>query len=94
MKQRKVTRNKCVGNMIKQGIVGIAAGFMHCKVVSIRREATLLLGLLSSSVSGLQKMNIPEAISGIKKLLFDEVLEVRNAISWALCRIVLSRSGS
>jgi len=23
--------------MIKQGVVGIAAAFMHCKVVSIRR---------------------------------------------------------
>jgi hypothetical protein len=60
--------------MIKQGLVGIASAYMHCKVVSIRREATLLLGLLLSTVSGLQKMNINEAITGIKKLLFDEEL--------------------
>lgn len=57
--------------MIKQGLVGIAAAFMHCKVVSIRREATLLFGLLLSTVPGLQKMSINEAITGIKKLLFD-----------------------
>jgi HEAT repeat protein len=44
--------------------------------------------------SGLQKMGVNEAITGIKKLLFDEELEVRNAISWALCRIVLSRAGT
>lgn len=80
--------------MIRLGVVGIAAAYMHCKVVSIRREATLLLGLLLSTVSGLQKMSINEAITGIKKLLFDEELEVRNAISWTLCRIVLSRTGT
>lgn len=57
--------------MIKLGLVGVASAFMHCKVVSIRREATLLLGLLLSTVPGLQKMNINEAITGIKKLLFD-----------------------
>lgn len=57
--------------MIKQGVVGIAAAFMHCKVVSIRREATLLLGLLLSSTTGLQKVSINEAFTGIKKLLFD-----------------------
>jgi hypothetical protein len=42
--------------MIKQDLVGIAAAYLHCKVVSIRREATLLLGLLLTSVSGLQRM--------------------------------------
>lgn len=47
-----------------------------------------------STLSGLQKMTINEAITGIKKLLFDEELEVRNAISWAICRIVLSRAGT
>jgi hypothetical protein len=58
--------------MIRQGLVGIAAAYLHCKVVSIRREATLLLGLLLSTVSGLQRMSTEEALTGIKKLLFDE----------------------
>ena len=80
--------------MIKQGAVGIAAAYLHCKVVSIRREATLLLGLLLSSSTGLSKMSINETFTGLKKLLFDEELEVRNAISWTICRIVLSRAGT
>lgn len=80
--------------MIQQGVVGLAAAYTHCKVVSIRREATLLLGLLLSYPSGLQKMSIPETFEGLKKLLFDEELEVRNAVSWTICRIVLSRMGT
>ena len=32
--------------------------------------------------------------TGLKALLFDEQLEVRNAVSWSICRIVLSRTGS
>ena len=35
--------------MIEQGCVGLASAFCHCGVVSIRREATLLLGLLLST---------------------------------------------
>lgn len=35
-----------------------------------------------------------ETHSGLKALLFDEQLEVRNAVSWAICRLVLSRTGA
>lgn len=35
--------------MIDQGCVGLASAFSHCKIKSIRREATLLLGLLLSN---------------------------------------------
>ena len=80
--------------MIQQGVVGLAAAYTHCKVVSIRREATLLLGLLLSCPSGLEKMSIQETFDGLRKLLFDEELEVRNAVSWTICRIVLSRLGT
>jgi hypothetical protein len=79
--------------MIEQGCVGLASAFSHCKVVSIRREATLLIGLLLSTNEGLAKVG-KETFEGLKKLLFDEELEVRNAVSWAICRIVLSRSGA
>ena len=53
--------------MIKQGVVGIAAAYLHCKVVSIRREATLLLGLLLSNQTGLSRMSMTETFTGIKK---------------------------
>jgi hypothetical protein len=42
--------------MIEQGCVGLASAFCHCRVVSIRREATLLVGLLLSTNEGLAKM--------------------------------------
>ena len=35
-----------------------------------------------------------ETFTGMKALVFDEELEVRNAVSWAICRIVLSRNGA
>lgn len=57
--------------MIRLGVVGIAAAYLHCQVVCIRREATLLLGLLMSCSSGLSKMSINETFTGLKKLLFD-----------------------
>lgn len=79
--------------MIELGCVGLASAFSHCKVISIRREATLLLGLLLSTNEGLSKMS-KETYLGFKALLFDEQLEVRNAVSWAICRIVLSRNGA
>lgn len=79
--------------MIEQGCVGLASAFSHCKVNSIRREATLLLGLLLSTNEGLSKMG-KETFAGLKNLLFDEELDVRNAVSWAICRIVLSRNGA
>jgi len=79
--------------MIELGCVGLASAFTHCKVVSIRREATLLLGLLLSTNEGLSKMG-HETFTGLKALLFDQELEVRNAVSWAICRIVLSRMGA
>ena len=71
---KKVPLVLVLDNMIRQGVVGIAAAYMHCKVVSIRREATLLLGLLMSSPTGLSKMSINETFTGIKKLLFDDEL--------------------
>ena len=74
MRLRKVKQKINSDNMIRQGVVGVAAAYLHCKVVSIRREACLLLGLLLSSPTGLSKMSVPEAINGIKKLLFDEEL--------------------
>lgn len=79
--------------MIAQGCVGLASAFVHCKVVGIRREATLLLGLLLSTNEGLGRLG-KETFLGLKALLFDEELEVRNAVSWAICRIVLSRAGA
>lgn len=79
--------------MIGQGCVGLASAFVHCKVVDIRREATLLLGLLLSTNEGLARLG-KETFLGLKALLFDEELEVRNAVSWAICRIVLSRAGA
>jgi hypothetical protein len=59
--------------MIEQGCVGLASAFCHCKVVSIRREATLLIGLLLSTNEGLAKMS-KETFEGLKKLLFDDEL--------------------
>ncbi len=56
--------------MIEQGVVGLASAYCHCKAVSIRREATLLLGLLLSTSEGLTKMS-KETYTGFKKLLFD-----------------------
>jgi hypothetical protein len=42
--------------MIELGFVGLASAYCHCKIVSIRREATLFLGLLLSTPEGLVKM--------------------------------------
>jgi hypothetical protein len=44
------------GKMIDLGFVGLASAYCHCKIVSIRREATLFLGLLLSTPQGLAKM--------------------------------------
>jgi len=79
--------------MIDQGCVGLASAFCHCKVVSIRREATLLIGLLLSTNEGLWKM-CKETFTGLNSLLFDQELDVRNAVSWTICRIVFSRMGA
>jgi len=35
--------------MLELGVLGLASAYCHCKVVSIRREAALLLGLLLST---------------------------------------------
>jgi hypothetical protein len=42
--------------MIELGFVGLASAYCHCKIVSIRREATIFLGLLLSTPEGLVKM--------------------------------------
>lgn len=57
--------------MIEMGFVGLASAYCHCKIVSIRREATLFLGLLLSTPEGLTKMQ-NEAFTALKNLLFDE----------------------
>lgn len=59
--------------MIDLGFVGLASAYCHCKIVSIRREATLFLGLLLSTPQGLSKMQ-NEAFTALKNLLFDEQL--------------------
>lgn len=41
-------------SMISQGLIGIASAYLHCKVVDIRREATLLLGSLLTATRGLK----------------------------------------
>ena len=56
--------------MIDLGFVALASAYCHCKIVSIRRQATLLLGLLLSTPQGLSKMQ-NDAFTAIKNLLFD-----------------------
>lgn len=52
----------------------------------------MLLGLLVSTEQGLKMMS-KESFTAIIKLLFDEELQVREAVSWVICRISFSRAG-
>lgn len=46
-----------------------------------------------STPEGLAKMQ-NEAFTALKNLLFDEELEVRNAVSWTIGRMSKSRQGA
>jgi len=78
--------------MITQGLVEIASGFLTSKHIDVRREAMLLLGSLFSIMRGRERVN-EETIEGIRKMLFDEHREGREACGWTICRMTISRDG-
>ena len=79
--------------MISAGILKSCGALLHSEDWEVRRYSALLTGGLISVMQGRVLMIESEVFPGLQEKLTDDVLEVREAVAWTLCRLTNSRDG-
>ena len=79
--------------MISTGILKSCGKLLQSENCEVRRYAAFLTGGLISVMQGRALMIGSDVFPGLQEKLTDEVLEVREAVAWTLCRLSNSRDG-
>eukprot|EP00357_Protocruzia_adherens_P006027 CAMPEP_0114974080 /NCGR_PEP_ID=MMETSP0216-20121206/1323_1 /TAXON_ID=223996 /ORGANISM="Protocruzia adherens, Strain Boccale" /LENGTH=500 /DNA_ID=CAMNT_0002334667 /DNA_START=20 /DNA_END=1522 /DNA_ORIENTATION=+ len=86
-----VSHQESKDDMINLGIIDTVSARLHHSDWQVRRAASILLGGLISVKQG--RDQITDAFNGLQLQLDDDVLYVREAASWTVCRMAMFRDG-